>query len=81
MRCPYCSGSVVGDSDIVVLVGEGPAHRKCYERDVLGQRVFRGLHLPTLELNELYELKEMLLTELNAREQSNSEDDGIELFA
>lgn len=79
MRCPYCSKSVIGQKDIVVIAGEGPAHRSCYEREVLGQRVFRGLHLPTLDLNELYELKEMLLTELNAREQS--EDDGIELFA
>jgi len=79
MRCPFCAKSVVGEPEIVVIAGEGPAHRQCYERDVLGQRVFRGLHLPSLALEELYELKEMLLTELNAREQSD--DDGIELFA
>lgn len=77
MRCPYCSKSVVGHSDIVILVGEGPAHKKCYEQSVLGQRVFQGLHLPTMELSELYELKEMLLTELNARE---NKDNQIELF-
>lgn len=78
MRCPYCSQTVVGHSNVVILVGEGPAHKKCYEQSVLGQRTFRGLHLPTLELTELHELKEMLLTELNARENKDAD---IELFA
>ena len=78
MRCPYCSKSVVGDLNIVVIAGEGPAHRQCYEREVIGQRVFGNLHLPSMKLEDLHELKEMLLTELNARE--NKEDD-IELFA
>ena len=79
MRCPFCSKSVVGDLNIVVIAGEGPAHKQCYEREVIGQRVFGSLHLPSLKMEELIEMKEMLLTELNAREQP--EEDGIELFA
>jgi len=78
MRCPFCSKSVVGESNIVVIAGEGPAHKLCYEREVIGQRVFGGLHLPSLTLSDLNELKEMLLTELNARE--NGSDDSVELF-
>lgn len=79
MRCPYCSKSVVGQPEVVVIVGEGPAHKHCYEGHIIGQRTFRGLHLPSLELSELYELKEMLLTELNVRESLDA--NSVELFA
>lgn len=78
MRCPFCEKNVIGEKHIVVLSGEGPAHRSCYERDILGKRIFAGLHLPSLETNQLNELKEMVITELNARFTPQHE--VIELF-
>ena len=79
MRCTYCNGNVVGDPDVVVLVGEGPAHRSCYERHTVTSRVFGELNIQTLDNQSLVELKEMVLTELNSRHLTQEED--IELFA
>lgn len=78
MRCPFCRKNVIGERNIVVVAGEGPAHKLCYEREVVGQRVFGGIHLPSLNMNQLNELKEMLLTEINSRHIDD--DDAVELF-
>lgn len=83
MRCPYCSKPVVGEKDVVVLAGEGPAHRRCYEHDVMGQRSFAGLKLSSFLESELNELQEMILIELNARSRIDLEkptDNVVELF-
>lgn len=77
MKCPYCSESVVGEKDIVVVVGEGPAHRICHERAVIGQRVFSGLNLPALSDEQLHELNDMVRMELNARQPA---EELVELF-
>ena len=77
MRCPYCRKSVVGVKEVKILAGEGPVHLSCYERSVMSQRIFEGLDLPKLSDDSLFELREMLLSEINSRSASADE---IELF-
>ena len=79
MYCPYCSKSVVGESNVVIVVGGGPAHRHCHDREVIGQRIFAGMNLPTLSDQQLLELSDMVKMELNSRDES--QEDAIELFA
>lgn len=79
MNCPYCSRSVVGYKEVVIVVGEGPAHKQCHERQVVGQRIFAGMDLPALSDQQLSELSDMVKMELNSRDES--QDDAIELFA
>jgi len=82
MRCPYCGGQVVGDMDVVVLVGQGPAHTLCYERYNISKRVYKDIDFSALAQNDLLEMKEMILTELNARQRSDTDiqNNEIELF-
>ncbi len=77
MRCPYCRQTVVGEKQVKIIAGEGPAHVRCYEQSVMSQRHFSGLELPKLSDEMLYELREMLLSEINSRSPSAQE---IELF-
>ena len=81
MKCPYCQKNVVGHSKVVIIVGEGPAHFACHEQSVISNRSFKNIHFPSLSLEELHELKEMVLVELNARSRSDSVSEDIELFA
>ncbi len=80
MRCCYCDGNVVGQKDVVMVVCEGPAHRACHDRYMLTRRQFGSLNLQHLDDHLLNELKELVLTEVNARQKQDVEDD-IELFA
>jgi len=80
MRCCYCEKNVVGQSEVVMIAGEGPAHRSCYDRHALSQRQFGSLNLQRLDDQLLNELKELVLTEVNARKKHLIDDD-IELFA
>lgn len=63
---------------MVMVVGEGPTHRRCYELNAISQRQFGNLDLQTLDDELLNELKELVLTECNARQPADSND--IELF-
>ena len=67
MRCPYCKKTVFGEKEVVVIVGEGPAHKRCHEHELIGQRSFAGLKLSSFKESELRELQEMILIELNVR--------------
>ena len=77
MRCVYCEKGIVGQKDVVVVVGKGPAHEVCYEQNLISLRIFKGLCMSTLSVDELLELKEMAMIELNSRDTSESD---IELF-
>jgi len=78
MRCPFCKENVVGKKEVVIMVGEGPAHQECYERHTYHRRQFGYLDLQTLEDCKLQELKDMVLMEINSRQSYEYE---IELFA
>ena len=81
MRCTYCEKNVVGleGDEIVMIQGEGPAHKSCHERHSMNQRQFGSLNLQLLDDAMLNELKELVLTEWNARQKEELDD--IELFA
>lgn len=66
MKCCYCSGDVLA-ADPITVSGIGPAHRTCYERSLIEDRVFRNLNLRSLSENELNELFDMVKMELNVR--------------
>ena len=76
MKCPYCKENVIGEKNVVVVVGEGPAHAICHERATISQRVFAGLKLPVLTDEQLSELSDMVKMEQNSRKQ----EEVIELF-
>jgi hypothetical protein len=67
MKCCYCHQDVLSGNPITVA-GIGPAHRSCYEKNLIEQRVFRQLNLRSLPDQELRELFDMVKMELNVRE-------------
>lgn len=69
MRCAYCTGKVVGQPDVVVVSGLGPAHENCYQRSQisLAQRTFAGMDLTQFSSAALNELSDMVAIEQNAR--------------
>ena len=78
MRCEYCDKSVVGDSDVVIVVGCGPVHNHCYQHQQLNQRQFQGICMSELTLEELSDLIEMARVEINIRD--GQVDNCVELF-
>lgn len=82
MRCLFCDkkmlieGSQVGTP--ITLPGRGIAHSLCAEKDLIERRVFGSIQLATLPQSDLYELRELVLTEINSREGHSGEE--IDLF-
>jgi len=83
MRCIFCDHEVLKIDDFlgkpISLPGRGVAHIMCAERDLIAKRVFGSIHLTEIALDDLYELREMVLTEINDREGVNK-DGEAELF-
>lgn len=77
MRCIYCSKRIVGNDGISVS-GRGVCHAICHHMDQAQRRVYKGLDVTALTDQELTDLKEVVLTEENARYGGG--DDDIELF-
>ncbi len=69
-------GSKVGTP--ITLPGRGIAHALCAEQDLIERRVFGSIQLATLPQSDLYELRELVLTEINSREGHAGEE--IDLF-
>jgi hypothetical protein len=57
---------------------KGSAHGPCFQFKQASKRTFKSLEITALNDNELFELKELVLSEENARYRED--DDGIELF-
>lgn len=76
MKCCYCCENVLSGEPLTVP-GTGPAHRSCYEKNLIEQRIFRQLNLRGLPDAELRELADMVQMELNVR---NAEQSGIDLW-
>jgi len=83
MRCLFCEHSIIIKNDLlgspITLPGRGVAHKMCAERDLISRRVFRSIHLSEIALDDLYELREMVLTEINHKEGTGNDGD-VELF-
>jgi len=68
MNCPYCERNTVGHEDVIIVVGKGPAYVPCHQAMLITRRIFKGIPLSALLRSELLDFKEMLLTEIKARE-------------
>ena len=77
MKCIYCDKAVFGHSGLTVP-SEGPAHSQCYQANQALKRTFQSLDITQLNDQELFELKELVITEENSRKRDG--DDDIELF-
>ncbi len=77
MHCEYCSKSVIENQHIhgspVTVPGVGIAHRSCAQNAKFNLRTFKSLSLNALTDHEVFELKELLLQEVNARSGLASE--------
>lgn len=78
MRCLYCEKNVIGKRDIRIVPGHGPSHVDCHNIHLETTRVFEGICLKSIDASKLVALKEMVITELNAR--FTPQDEAIELF-
>lgn len=83
MRCMFCDHEIFKKDDFLgrpmTVPGRGIAHLLCAERDLITRRVFGSIHLSEVKLEDLYELREMVLGEINNREGIVDTGD-IELF-
>jgi len=83
MRCMFCDHRILKVDDFlgrpITLPGRGVAHINCAERDLISKRIFGSIHLSEVPMEDLYELREMVLTEINEREGVNDDGD-VELF-
>jgi len=72
MRCIFCEIEVLNSGEHlghpISLPSRGVAHSDCAEKDLIERRVFCNIHLSELPLSDLYELRELALTEINVRE-------------
>lgn len=72
MKCEYCGESIFKHNSRsgtpITVAGVGIAHLRCAETAVFSKREFKNISLNALSLEELRELKEMLLQELNSRD-------------
>ena len=77
MKCIYCDKAVFGHGGLTVP-SQGPAHTPCYQANQALKRTFQSLDITQLIDQELFELKELVITEENSRKREEYED--IELF-
>ncbi|WP_111979842.1 hypothetical protein [Algibacillus agarilyticus] len=71
MRCMFCDLDII-NKDLskglpITVPGKGVAHTYCAEQDLHSRRIFGNIHIADLEDNDLYELKEMVMAEVNQR--------------
>ncbi len=78
MKCEFCGKPVYGH-DGVTVKGGGPAHIKCLEIHTTMKREFMGLDITELTDKQLADLKDLVLSEENAR-KPKTQDDEVELF-
>jgi hypothetical protein len=78
MKCIFCEKLVFGASGMS-LGNLGVAHQQCFSADEALKRTFQNLDIRALNDQELVELKDLVLTEENARRPPGDVDE-IELF-
>jgi len=78
MKCIICNKPVYGKQGMTA-VGLGAIHKKCFPGHSLDNRVFQSLDVSALNDEDFVELKEIVLAEINARENVSPKT-SIELF-
>ena len=71
MRCPYCKKKVVGQKDVVIVIGEGPAHKDCYSNSQLHSSDLSFFKLESSSMEELAALQKAILNEIRFRNLQN----------
>ena len=77
MKCVFCDKPVYG-GDGVSVPGKGPAHAPCLKAYTVLRRSFNGLDITALSDQELADLKDLVLSEENARRPQDENE--TELF-
>ncbi len=77
MKCMFCDKDMLNyDGSMglpVTLPGRGIAHTYCAEQDLFSRRIFGSIHIKDLPNDDLYELRELVLAEINEREGLSQE--------
>ncbi|PKF62550.1 hypothetical protein CW745_03750 [Psychromonas sp. psych-6C06] len=77
MRCMFCQKEVFDENDHlgkpISIPSRGVAHSQCAEEDLIEKRIFGSIHITEISLEDLYELRELVKTEINERVKRNNE--------
>jgi len=77
MRCMFCKKEIFEKNDLlgkpISLPSQGIAHSRCAEEDLIEKRIFGSIHITEIALEDLYELRELVKTEINERVKRNNE--------
>ncbi|WP_022941278.1 hypothetical protein [Psychromonas hadalis] len=77
MRCMFCKKEVLNqDKSLgrpISLPRRGIAHSNCAEEDLIEKRIFGSIHITEISLDDLYELRELVKTEIDDRVKHNNE--------
>ena len=78
MRCMFCKQKVLNKDDKlgkpISLARRGIAHAKCAEEDLIEKRIFGSIHIKEIVLDDLYELRELVKSEIEERVKRNNEE-------
>ncbi len=78
MRCMFCEQEVLKKDDSlgnpISIPSQGIAHSLCAEEDLISKKVFGDIHITEVSLEDLYELRELVITEINDRVLRNNEE-------
>ncbi len=71
MRCMFCNHEIMKKDDFlgkpISIPSLGIAHTTCAERDLVSKRIFGSIHLTEVSMDDLYELRELVVNEINDR--------------
>ncbi|PKG38739.1 hypothetical protein CXF74_12395 [Psychromonas sp. Urea-02u-13] len=78
MRCMFCKQEVLNKDDKlgkpISLARRGIAHAKCAEEDLIEKRIFGSIHIKEIVLEDLYELRELVKSEIEERVKRNNDE-------
>jgi len=78
MRCIFCENEVLNQDDSlgkpISLPMQGVAHSMCAEEDLIEKRIFGSIHITEVSLEDLYELRELVKTEIDERVIRNNKE-------
>lgn len=69
MKCMHCEKEVVGKNPITVQ-GVGIAHYDCHKKKLDESRIFMGINLSSLSIEELSNLSDLLCAEIDIRDKT-----------
>jgi len=84
MLCTFCEEKLLQPEMppgfLVTLPSDEVAHKACAKQAWVSRKMFGSIKLDKIPEDELYELKHLLLNELNTREALNKNTDSVKAF-